>query len=253
MAIVAYDGTAYHGFQTQPNVPTVQDSIEKALTRMHKRSVPIVGSGRTDAGVHARGQVFHFDSPLTLTPTQWVKAMNAQLDEAIRVQQVSAVSEDFHARYHVEQKEYRYFLYRATELDPFQRHYAVRVQPDIHIAKMEEAAQRLLGTHDFTAFSSAKSDVEDKVRTLYRLELVEEGDRVTVVCAGNGFLYNMVRIIVGTLIEIGAGKRALEDIDKALTQQDRRAAGRTAPAHGLFLWKVTYSETLINRGKLTRI
>jgi tRNA pseudouridine38-40 synthase len=239
---VAYDGTAYSGFQTQINAISVQDCIEKSLEKIHKRPVKIYGSGRTDAGVHAKGQVFHFESELAISPARWTKALNVHLKRDIRILDTEEVDSHFHARYDVVKKEYRYYVYFNKIEDPFRRLYSYHVPQPINMDMMERAACLFIGEHDFTAFSSLKTTVHDKVRTIYHLDLVLKGNELTVICEGNGFLYNMVRMIVGTLVAVGRGRFSLSEIKEALTSQNRRFVGPTAPPHGLFLWKVTYEK-----------
>lgn len=241
--IVAYDGTAYSGFQIQSRVRTIQGEIENVLQRMHRTGMRITGAGRTDAGVHARGQVFHFESHLQLSEEQWMKALNAGLPEDIRIQTTRAVPKDFHARYDSVTKEYRYFIDHQTVRDPLRRLYTHHIAYDLDIESMQSAAELLIGQHDFSAFSSP-SDVQDKTRIVYTLEVMPKGTEIVIKCVGNGFLYHMMRIIAGTLIEVGQGKRDPETIRTALEKKDRSLAGVTAPAQGLCLWKVTYPEQI---------
>jgi tRNA pseudouridine38-40 synthase len=238
--LVSYDGGAYSGFQIQPDTPTIQEELQKVLTQMHKREVTIIGSGRTDAGVHAREQVIHFDSELTLRSDQWVKALNSKLNADIRVQRIAQFNSEFHARYDAERKQYRYFLYRSQVENPFKRRYAVHVAQDVNLERMREASKFLIGTYDFTAFSSTNTGIKDKIRTIYRLDVLEDGEHLIIICEGNGFLYNMVRIIVGSLVEVGQGRRTVEELRRALDEKDRTLTGKTYPSHGLFLWSVHY-------------
>ncbi|MBY0149424.1 tRNA pseudouridine(38-40) synthase TruA [Neobacillus niacini] len=239
--IIAYDGSDYSGYQVQPKKRTVQSQIEAILTKMHKgTSVKISASGRTDAGVHAKGQVIHFDSPLSLPEQKWEMALNSMLPEDISVLSVEKTAPDFHARFDANGKEYRYFLYQSPKRDPFQRKYAFHYPYPLSLEAMREASSYLLGTHDFSSFCSARTEVEDKVRTIETIEIIQEGESISFRFTGNGFLYNMVRILVGTLVEIGSGKRHPEEIVEILEKKDRRYAGKTAPGQGLYLWKVFY-------------
>lgn len=239
--VIAYDGTAFSGYQIQPNKRTVQEEIERVLVKLHKGSlVKISASGRTDAGVHARGQVIHFDSPLSIPLEKWPVALNTLLPDDISVLKVEQVNEDFHARFHAVGKEYRYELNTAKHRDPFNRQFAYHYPYSLNIAAMQEAAKALLGTHDFTSFCSAKTEVEDRVRTITKIDILEGDSKLTFRFRGNGFLYNMVRILVGTLLEVGAGMRPASSMQELLDQKDRRFAGKTAPAHGLYLWQVFY-------------
>ena len=237
---VAYDGTNYAGYQVQPNGNTIQSEIEAVLTRMHRHPVKIVASGRTDARVHALGQVIHFDTSLQMPAERFVKALNAMLPDDILVKQSEEADTGFHARYGAKRKEYRYHI-RKTE-DPFRRHYATTVTYDLSLDRMREAMERLVGTHDFTSFSVTKAEVEDRVRTIYEAEVFEMGDEIVFRFVGSGFLYNQVRIMVGTVIEVGRGKYDSADITEMLEAKDRRMAGITAPPHGLYLWNVNYEK-----------
>jgi tRNA pseudouridine38-40 synthase len=239
---VAYDGSKYHGFQLQLNAFTIQEALEKALSKMHKKPMKITGSGRTDAGVHAKGQVFHFDSELKIEPHRWTKALNAILNRDIRILETIKVEPDFHARFDVLKKEYRYFIQTCAIEDPFRHLYAYHVPQTLNLTAMQEATQLFLGEHDFTAFSSLKTTVKEKVRIIHHFEMIPSDHEIMVICEGNGFLYNMVRIMVGTLIDIGQGKKDAKQVQQAFIKKDRNLAGKTAPAHGLVLWKVTYEE-----------
>lgn len=239
--VISYDGTGFSGFQVQPNKRTVERELDAALAKMHKgNKVKIVGSGRTDAGVHALGQVIHFDSPLSIPEKKWDLALNSILPTDISVLSVKQVSNSFHARYDTVGKEYRYFLYRSSKRDPFRRNYAYQYPFPLNVESMREASSYLVGTHDFTSFCSARTEVVDKVRTIETIELAVEEKLLTFRLVGNGFLYNMVRILVGTLLEVGTGARNPSDITDILAKEDRSYAGKTAPAHGLYLWEVFY-------------
>ncbi|STO06839.1 tRNA pseudouridine(38-40) synthase TruA [Exiguobacterium aurantiacum] len=237
---IAYDGTNYAGYQVQPNGNTIQAEVEAVLNRMHGRAVKVVASGRTDARVHAKGQVLHFDTHLGMPADRFVKALNAMLPDDILVKTAIDVETDFHARYGAKRKEYRYFI--RAEADPFRRHHAVTVTYDLDIERMREALVHLVGTHDFTSFSVTKAEVSDRVRTIYEAGLVETEDEMYFRFVGSGFLYNQVRIMVGTLLEVGRGKYEPADIVRMLGEKDRRAAGITAPPHGLYLWNVNYEK-----------
>lgn len=237
----SYDGTYFSGYQIQPNKRTVQNEIQVALTRMHKgQEIQITASGRTDAGVHAAGQVFHFESPLTIEHIKWAKALNNLLPNDIDIRKVEDAAEGFHARYDVKEKEYRYRLLTGKGLDMFRRLYSYHLPMKLDINQMKRACLPLLGTHDFTSFCASNTGVVDKVRTLYGLDVFQENDEVIIQVIGSGFLYQMVRIITGTLIEVGLGKLEPSDINIILSNKDRRTAPSTAPAHGLTLWRVTY-------------
>jgi tRNA pseudouridine38-40 synthase len=239
--IISYDGTDFSGYQVQPNKRTIQSVIEAVLEKMHKgRHVRISGSGRTDAGVHAKAQVIHFDSPLAIPTERWETALNTMLPDDISVLSVEKVNCTFHSRFDASGKEYRYVLSLSKKRDPFTRNYSYHYPYSLDIAAIEEACKYLLGTHDFSSFCSARTEVEDKVRTIDIIEVSCTGEQLTFRFIGNGFLYNMVRILVGTLIEVGSGKRVPGEIPDILKKKDRQFAGKTAPAQGLYLWKVFY-------------
>lgn len=239
--IISYDGTGFFGYQIQPGKRTVQQEIEAVLKRMHKgEEIRIYASGRTDAGVHAQGQVIHFDTPLEIAQERWIAALNTQLPEDIAVHHAEAVSPKFHARYDVVSKEYRYRVMLGRGKNVFLRHYAHFYPYSLNIEAIEAAIQHLKGTHDFTSFCSAKTEIEDKVRTIYEIDVQQQGEEIIFRFIGNGFLYNMVRIMVGTLLDVGQGKLHADEIPSILKQMDRRSAGKTAPGHGLYLWQVNY-------------
>ncbi len=238
---VAYDGTFFNGFQVQPKGRTIQAEIETGLRKLHKgKKVKIFASGRTDTFVHAKGQIFHFDTDLEIPIERWHNALQTVLPGDIEVREISEAHQEFHARYDVVSKEYRYFVQRGRRMDVFRRHYRYFYPYQLSVENMREAAKYLIGTHDFTSFCSAKTDKEDKVRTIYSIDILEKEDELEFRLIGDGFLRNMVRILVGTLLEIGRGRRRAEDISKVLDSRDRERAGHTAPGHGLFLWEVNY-------------
>ncbi|MFC0297428.1 tRNA pseudouridine(38-40) synthase TruA [Geobacillus jurassicus] len=246
--IIAYDGTHFSGYQIQPGRRTVQGELEEVLRRMHKgKGVRVAASGRTDAGVHAYGQVIHFDTPLSLSSEQWKKALNAQLPDDIVVRSIQEVDADFHARFSAKAKEYRYKVWTAAERDVFRRHYCAWHPYPLHMDAVNEALHLFCGTHDFTSFCSAKTTIEDRVRTIYRAKVKVDGPMLEFRFVGSGFLYNMVRIMVGTVLEIGQGKRSPTDIAQLLAAKDRRFAGPTAPAEGLYLWRVYYGDEWLDR------
>ncbi|MFD1738316.1 tRNA pseudouridine(38-40) synthase TruA [Bacillus salitolerans] len=240
--IISYDGSAFSGYQVQPNRRTVQAVIEDALQKMHKGEfIRIHASGRTDAGVHAIGQVIHFDSPLAIPANRWKVALNSLLPDEIVVKDVQKTHSDFHARFDVISKEYQYKILLKRDRDVFLRHYVHHVPHSLDYIAMKEAIKYFIGTKDFSSFCSAKTEIEDKIRTVYEIEFFEESDMLTFRFVGNGFLYNMVRIMVGTILEVGLGYRSSKEIVTILEMKDRTKAGKTAPSHGLYLWKVNYN------------
>ncbi|QKS73126.1 tRNA pseudouridine(38-40) synthase TruA [Paenalkalicoccus suaedae] len=240
--MISYDGSGFSGYQRQPNARSVQGEMEQALAKIHKAdSWRSTSSGRTDAGVHGILQPVHFDSPLSIPIERWPRALNALLPDDIIVRSCEIVSHDFHARYGAVAKEYLYKL-TTGELDVFRRNYVYQLDAELNEDAMQRAANLLLGTHDFSSYSSPKTDVVDKVRTMYAIDVIRDGDEWTLRFVGSGFLYQMVRVLTGTLLEVGRGMREVEDVKMILEAQDRAAAGKTAPGHGLYLSQVFYDE-----------
>lgn len=240
-ATIAYDGSGFAGYQVQPDARTVQQELMKVLASIHKGEViQVVASGRTDAKVHATGQVIHFDTPLSIPLSGWLKALNVLLPEDIRVFEIEEADSSFHARYHTAGKTYRYKWDRSPIISPFTRHYMVHVKQRPDVGKMRQAAEAFLGTYDFSSFCAANTGVVDKIRTIRRLEFEEHGEELHMVIEGSGFLYNMVRIIAGTLMEVGLGRREADELPGIIRAVDRGAAGKTAAAHGLYLENVEY-------------
>ncbi|MCL1702422.1 tRNA pseudouridine(38-40) synthase TruA [Lysinibacillus sp. Bpr_S20] len=241
-AIISYDGTQFSGYQVQLGERTVQAEIERVLAIMHKgEKVKVTASGRTDARVHATGQTLHFDSPLAIPVDKYMKALNVQLPRDIRVMSMEEVADDFHARYSVTGKRYRYKWSCEPVQSPFSRHYTVEtngVKPNVEA--MQEAAKAIIGTHDFSCFCAANTSVKDKVRTVTTLQFEWHGEELHMVIEGTGFLYNMVRIIAGTLWEVGIGRRDIENVELVVQSMNRDKAGKTAPPQGLYLEKVFY-------------
>ncbi|WP_033542773.1 tRNA pseudouridine(38-40) synthase TruA [Planococcus sp. CAU13] len=240
-AMIAYDGSGFAGYQIQPDSRTVQIELLKVLKRIHKgRDVQVVASGRTDAKVHATGQVIHFDTEFDIPSEGWLKALNVLLPEDIRVNHIEEAQPGFHARYHTSGKTYRYKWDRSPIISPFTRNYMVHLKQRPDVAAMREAAKAILGTHDFSCFCAANTGVVDKVRTVRRLDFEEHGEELHMIIEGSGFLYNMVRIIAGTLMEVGTGKLQPEAVAEIIRSADRGAAGKTAAPHGLYLENVEY-------------
>lgn len=238
--VVSYDGTSYNGFQTQPSGNTIQDIIEKGINDLTREGVRIIGSGRTDAGVHARGQVFNFHTESKIPAERWALALNSRLPDDIVVVAADEVPVDFHARFSAKRKTYRYAIDTSHFPDVFRRHFSFHHHAPLHAAAMRTALDALIGEHDFTSFASKQSTQLSHVRTLYEGRIEEGEGQLNIFVTGNGFLYNMVRIIAGTLIEVGEGKLESAAIPHILEAKDRVAAGPTAMAHGLTLWHVDY-------------
>lgn len=250
LATVSYDGTAYYGFQTQPGGNTVQDAIEHALLQLTGEVIKIHGSGRTDAGVHARAQVFHFHTNSIIPLERWRLALNGRLPEDIRITEIIEVPLEFHARRSAKRKTYRYSINGNRVPDIFVRRYQLHHPGKLDVEAMRKGLEYLVGTHDFTSFASRHSTKSSHVRTILEARLeVEQSELVAgsheqgvihLYVTGNGFLQHMVRIIVGTLLQVGEGKRTPEDLKAILAAKDRAAAGPTAESKGLMLWNVEY-------------
>lgn len=244
-AIIAYDGTNFSGFQRQPNGRTVQAELEALLTRMADgQPIMVHGSGRTDAGVHALGQVIHFDFPYERPLERMRYALDTQSPEDIAVASVEQVTEDFHARYLVVEKTYQFKVDIGKPRSPFRRHYASYYPYPLDLERIRQALPDLLGTHDFTSFCASGSSVEDKVRTIHEASMVvnEAGDQLTFTFRGDGFLYKMIRILVGTLLKIGNGRLPVDSIPAIIAGKDRNLAGPTAHPEGLYLAQVCYED-----------
>ena len=244
--IVEYDGTDYCGWQRQINGPSVQQTLEEALSRLTGETIACTGSSRTDAGVHAMGLCVHFDSATRIPPEKIAFALNTMLPGDIRVRESGLAPENFHARYAACGKVYRYTFFNARHDCAVGRQYMAHVPLRLNEALMHEEAQALLGTHDFAAFAASGSVVKSTVRTIYRVQVERSGDTVSLTVMGDGFLYNMVRIIAGTLMEVGTHKRASGAIREAIETGNRLCLGQTAPAKGLMLLRVLYEGDEVN-------
>lgn len=238
--LLAYDGSAYHGWQKQINGISIQETIENALRKIHKQETPITGSGRTDAGVHALGQVFHFDGPGSIDPNGYMQALNTLLPKDIRVLSVTEVPDAFHARFSARKKRYEYILTRNRD-NPFTYRYKTAVRQDIDVSRMREASRVFLGEHDFTSFTHAKLP-ENKPRTkkITRIDILEEGDDIRMVFEADGFLRYQVRMMSAVIIRAGEGKLAADEISRMLESRNKEAVRFNAPAQGLYLVHVEY-------------
>ncbi len=238
--IVAYDGTNYCGWQVQPNGISVQAVLQKTIEELVGEKIMLTGASRTDSGVHALGQVAVFDTTKPWPAERFTPALNQRLPRDIVIQSSDEVAADFHPRYRDTLKTYEYrILNRRTAL-PNERFDSYWVPQPLDVEAMAEAAKLLLGKHDFHNFCSLKTDVEDTVRTITQISVEKDGDMIRVRITGDGFLYNMVRIIVGGLLKVGFHKKTSEDIRISLASSERFVAGPTAPAHGLTLEKIQY-------------
>lgn len=242
---IRYDGTDYHGWQVQPNGVTVQERVQDAVEKVFGSRLDVTGCSRTDSGVHANMFCFHMDTELDIPCEKVPLALNTALPDDIAVLSCKEVDGDFHARYCAKGKRYVYRLYDSHLRDPFINRYSVQYKGKLNVEAMNEAAQSFVGKHDFSAFCASGSEVEDRVRTVYEMRVERIGNEVYVTVSADGFLYNMVRIMVGTLLEVSEGKLSAEDIKIALKTGKREQAGRTAAAKGLCLDRVFYDEELM--------
>ena len=238
---IEYDGTNYAGWQRQSNALAVQQVVEEALSRLTGRRVTLHGASRTDAGVHALGQCAHFDTDSRIPGEKFSYAVNTMLPPDIRVSRSQDAPEGFHARFSALGKQYRYLLYDAPHAGALNRlTHAHSIYP-LDDERMRQEARALLGTHDFAGFAASGSAVRDTVRTIWRADVTRSGNDVMLIVEGNGFLYNMVRIIAGTLRDIGSGKLEPGALARAMDTGNRLDLGVTAPAHGLTLMEVFYA------------
>ena len=237
---IAYDGTNYHGWQMQANARTIQGEMTRVLSLLDHRPVTLHGAGRTDAGVHAEAQVANVFLERAFVPGQLRDAINGNLDRDLRVMLVEPAGDSFEARFSAKSKTYRYDISTAPVLSPFDVRYVHHYRGALDAEEMRRAAALLIGRHDFSAFTVAAIDMTDRVRALTQLDVEACGERVRVTASAGGFLRYMVRTIVGTLIDVGRGRRNAVSVAEALASRDRKQAGATAPAHGLTLVRVDY-------------
>lgn len=257
---VAYDGRAYAGWQIQPDKPTVQGVVQATWQKLTQETASVTAAGRTDAGVHALGQAVGVSTATRLTNDVLLRGLNALLPDDIKVVAVEDAPEKFHATYDAVGKTYRYQIHNARAPSVFDRHYAWHYPRPLDADAMNRAGQALVGRHDFSSFESAGSERPDSIRTIHELSVVRNHvtsplrdapvskrlhsitspDRITIEVSGDGFLYNMVRTIVGSLVDVGTGKHDAAWLAEVLAAKDRRRAGQTAPPHGLFLVEVQY-------------
>lgn len=247
---IEYDGTGFSGWQRQPDKATVQGTVEKALSTVLGREIKINGTSRTDAGVHAYGQQASFKGDFSIPTEKIAMVVNNRLAGGlrgttivgpVRITEAKEMPMDFHARFDSKGKTYIYRIRNSNEMDIFQRNYCYQVAQPLDIKKMQQAAFYIEGTHDFACFQAAGGEErETTVRTIYQLQILPVGNEIFLAITGDGFLYNMVRIITGTLVEIGMGKRTPESVIETIKSKDRQRAGHTAPPQGLYLKKVYY-------------
>ena len=242
MLRVAYDGTEYCGWQSQPGLRTVEGTLKSALDRLMSQDIKLIGASRTDAGVHAEGNVAVFDCDTTIPADKIKYALNNLLPEDMVVVESVTVAGDFHPRHCDCRKTYQYRILNTPLPDPNRRRNTYFYRGDIDIDNMRKAAEYIVGEHDFACFMAAGSQVKDTVRTVYALELDRQDDIIIMTIQGNGFLYNMVRIIAGTLLMVGRGQLKPEALEEIIKSKDRSKAGPTAPAKGLILKEIIYEQ-----------
>lgn len=240
---IEYEGTAYSGWQRQKNARSIQQLLEEALEKITGAKTTVHGSGRTDAGVHAMRQTAHFDTDSALPPERFAYALNYYLPPDIRVLSSRSVPDDFHARYSASGKTYRYTFRNDQQQSALYRHFTAHVREPLDLDRMRAAARHLVGTHDFASFTAHSGPDKNTVRTIEHIDIQRSGPYVTIEITGNGFLHNMVRIIAGTLAEVGKGAMAPEQVPLILYALDRAQAGPTAPAAGLILIEARYGHT----------
>jgi tRNA pseudouridine38-40 synthase len=237
---IEYEGTNYHGWQSQSNASTVQDVIENAINSLTGETCDLMGCSRTDTGVHALGHVANFFTSSKIPADRFAYALNTKLPSDVVIKNSEEVSSEFHARFMATGKKYRYLIYNSLYPSALLRNRAYHVTRPLNLELMNTAAQQFLGKHDFSAFRASGSDTKTSERTITGVWLKRDGDVIEFEIQGDGFLYNMVRIIAGTLVEVGYCRISAESITDIIQSKDRTKAGRTAPAHGLYLMEVYY-------------
>ncbi len=238
--ILEYDGTAYSGWQRQPDQPTIQEAVETAILGVTQINVPVIGAGRTDAGVHALGQVASFHIDRDMTPREWTRALNAHLPTSIVVRSAARMPNTFHARYSAKGKLYEYRILNRPERPAVERDYCWHIHQPLDDAAMNQAGLALIGSLEFSSFQTQPTDTDDPLCHMQRFTVFREGDRLRTEAYADRFLKQMIRSIVGTLVEVGLNKRTPESLNTILQARDRSAAGKTAPPQGLFLVRVDY-------------
>ena len=237
---IEYDGKDFNGWQKQPNRLNIQGEIESAIEEITGEKIELFGSGRTDAGVHSLGQIANFKTNSNLPVEKMAIAINSKLKKSIRVKKAEEVSENFHSRYNCHKKKYRYIINNSSQGSAIYRGLEYHVPQKLDEKKKKKAIKFFEGEYDFKAFKSSGTSNKNSVRTIYKAEVRQSGERIIIELTGNGFLYNMVRIISGTILEVGLGKIKAEDIPNIIESKDRKRAGKTLPPHGLYLVEVMY-------------
>ena len=237
---IEYHGKDFNGWQKQPNKLNIQGEIERAIGFITNEEIELIGSGRTDAGVHSLGQVANFKTNSNIPIEKFAMAINSRLKKSIVIKKAEEVDERFHSRYCAHSKKYRYVINNSPVGTAIYRELEYQFPIKLDVKKMQEAAKYFEGEHDFAAFKASGTSSKNSVRKIYKAEVFEKDERVCIELTGSGFLYNMVRIISGTLLDVGIGKIKPEEIQKIIEGKDRKMAGRTLPAVGLYLVEVTY-------------
>lgn len=239
---VAYDGTDFVGWQIQSEGRTVEGELNKAINALTGETIEVIGASRTDSGVHAKGNVAVFDTESTVPADRFMYALNSLLPEDVSIVESKEVADDFHPRHCTSIKTYEYRIFVSRINDPLKRRYAYRFPTDLDVNRMDEAAKYLIGEHDFKSFCCVRTQAETTVRKLYSADVFHDGDDIVIRVSGAGFLYNMVRIIAGSLMEVGSGKKAPIFIKEALEGTDRTLAGPTAEPQGLTLINIEFAD-----------
>ena len=237
---IEYDGKDFNGWQKQPNKLNIQGEIERAIELITGEQVDLTASGRTDAGVHALAQVANFKTNSELPIEKFAIAINSKLKKSIRIQSAEEVEERFHSRYNCKKKTYRYIINNGEQGSAIYRNLEYFVPQKLDVDEMKKAIKFFEGEHDFKGFKASGTSSKSSVRKIYKTQIKQEGDRIFIELTGNGFLYNMVRIISGTLVEVGLGKIKAKDITDIINSKDRTRAGKTLPPYALYLVKVEY-------------
>ena len=240
MLIVEYEGTNFSGWQRQIGKRTVEEEIEKTISKVTKEKIKLIGSGRTDAKVHAIGQVANFKTESTIPASRFKYILNTRLPEDITIRESKEVDMDFHSRFSAKAKKYKYYIYNNKMPSAVYRNFSYHITKDIDINKMRDASKEFIGTHDFASFKGKRSVVKDTIRTIYNIEINRKKDLIEVTIIGKSFLRYMVRIIIGTLLEVGYGNLSREDVGEIIASKNRTKAKKTAEPQGLFLIKVYY-------------
>ena len=240
--VIEYDGKDFNGWQKQPNKLNIQGEIENVIANITKEEVELTASGRTDAGVHALGQVANFKTNSQIPIEKFPIAINSQIKNSIRIKSAEEVDERFHSRFNCKRKTYRYVIDNSKYGSAIYRNLSYHVSTKLNVDEMKKAIKYFEGEHDFKAFKSSGTSSKSSVRTIYKAIIKEKDENIIIELTGNGFLYNMVRIIVGTLVEVGLGKIDSKEIPDIIESKDRQRAGKTLPPQGLFLLEVEYDE-----------